>query len=97
MHPAFSGPHDSFYIKRLCHQIKVWPTNLPYHRDVPCDAGLDCRVVVRLGRVVHTEGDVGLGLALVHYAICLELTARLILMCLRLQENNKVRVRIIKS
>jgi hypothetical protein len=27
------------------------------------------------------------------YAICLELAARLILMCLRLQENNKVGVR----
>jgi hypothetical protein len=104
MHPAFSAPHDTFSIKRLCHWIEVWPTNLPCRRDVPCDAGLDCRVTVCLGWVVPVEGDVGLGLALVCYAICLELAARLILMCLRLQEttkwvleNNKVGVRIIES
>jgi hypothetical protein len=92
MHPAFSAPHDTFSIKRLCHWIEVWPTNLPCHHDVPCDAGLDCRVAVRLRRVVHVEGDVGLALALVCYAICLELAARMILMCLRLQEKNKVGV-----
>jgi hypothetical protein len=93
MHPAFSAPHDTLSIKKLCHWIEVWPTNLPCCRDVPCDVGLDCWVAIRLGRVVHVEGDVGLGLALVCYAICLELIARLILMCLRLQENNKVGVR----
>jgi hypothetical protein len=97
MHPAFSTPHDTFSIKRLCHWIEVWPRNLPCRRDVPCDAGLDCQVTVRLGWVVHVEGDVVLGLALVCYAICLELAARLILMCLRRQENNKVGVRIIES
>jgi hypothetical protein len=97
MHPAFSTPHDAFSIKRLYYRIEVWPTNLPCHRDIPCDAGLDFRVAVHLGRVVHTEGDVKLGLALVCYAICLKLTARQILMCLRLQENNKVGVRIIES
>ena len=97
MRLAASTPHDAFSIKRLCHWIEVWPMNLPCRRDVVCDAGLDCRVAVRLGRVVHAEGDVGLGLALVCYAICLELAARLILMCLRLQENNKVGVRIIES
>jgi hypothetical protein len=93
MHPAFFAPHDTFSIKRPCHWIEVWSTNLPFRRDVPCDAGLDFRVVVRLGWVIHVEGDVGLGLALMCYTICLELTARLILMCLRLQENNKVGVR----
>jgi hypothetical protein len=96
MHPTFSAP-TMLSPSRDCHRIKVWPTNLLCRRDVPCDAGLDCRVVVCLGRVVHSEGDVDLGLALVRYAICLELTAMLILMCLRLQQNNKVGVRIIDS
>jgi hypothetical protein len=97
MHLAFSAPHDTFSIKRLCHWIEVWPTNVPCRRDVPCDAGLDCRVAIRLERVIHAKGDVGLGLAIVCYAICLELAARLILMRLRQQENNKVGVRIIES
>jgi hypothetical protein len=65
MHPAFSTPHDAFSIKRLYHRIEVWPTNRPCRRDVPCDAGLDFWVVVRLEGVVHAEGDVGRGLALV--------------------------------
>jgi hypothetical protein len=59
--------------------------NLPCRRDVPCDVGLDHRVVVCLRRVVYAEGGVRLVLALVCYAICLELAARLILMYLRLQ------------
>jgi hypothetical protein len=82
---------------RDCHRIKVWSTNLLCRSDVPCDAGLDCRVAVRLGRVVDSEGDVDLGLALVRYAICLELTTMRILVCLRLQQNNKMGVRIIDS
>jgi hypothetical protein len=64
MHLAFSAPHNAFSIKRLCHRIEVWPTNLPCRPDVPCDAGLDCRVAVRLGWVVHAEGDVALALPL---------------------------------
>jgi hypothetical protein len=41
---------------------------------------LDCRVSVCLGRVVGVECDIGHRPALVCHTICLELTARLILM-----------------
>lgn len=72
-------PDDGLCIKGLSHRIEVWPTNLPCRRGVLCDAGLDCQVAVRLGWVVLAEGDVGRRLPLVGHSICLELTARPIL------------------
>jgi hypothetical protein len=80
MLPTFSNLDDGFWIKRLSHRIEVWPMNLPCHRGILCDAGLDFRVGVHLGQVVGVEGDIGRHPTLVCHTICLELTARLILM-----------------
>ena len=54
--------------------------DLPCHRVVASQAGVDGRIVVRLGWVVITVRDVGRRLALVGQSPCLELGARLVTM-----------------
>jgi len=68
-----SQPHDDFSIKVLGGGIVLWPMDLPCHRCVLSEAGVDGRVVVRLGRVLWVVVDVGRRLALVDHCPCLEL------------------------
>ena len=77
---ATSNPDNGLCIKGLSHRIEVWTTNLSCCRGVLSDAGLNCRIGVRLGPVVLIEGDIGRRLALVGHSICLEVTARPIVM-----------------
>ena len=73
---ASSHPHHDFSINVLGARIEVWPVNLPSHLCILADAAVYARVVVRLGRVVWVEIDIGRRLALFGEDPCLELGAR---------------------
>ena len=73
---ASSRPHDDFLINGLIDRIKLHPMNFLCHRGVPAEVAVDACVVVRFGRILRVEGDIGRRLPFVSKIVCLDLGAR---------------------
>jgi hypothetical protein len=84
---AASYPHDKVSINVIGGWIVVRAMDLPCRLRVGGDLVVDARVGVRLGRVVHAEGDVRRRRALVGHAIRGKQGARLSPVCRRLRER----------